>query len=145
MVAEEKNIKKAAICGLRAAELYGLKILEKGIETNKRNFTRFLVVADPWTTDDLKQGIEINKASLVFTLPHTEGSLAKILSILSYYDMNLGKIQSLPIIGREWEYEFYVNLQFNSYLKYKQSLDAVRPLIKDFDILGEYHSSCDPE
>ncbi|MTU53353.1 prephenate dehydratase, partial [Parabacteroides merdae] len=71
-------------------------------------------------------------------LPHTAGSLSKVLSVLSFYDMNLSKIQSLPIIGREWEYLFYINLTFTDYLRYKQALDAIRPLTKDLKILGEY-------
>ena len=79
-----------------------------------------------------------NKASVVFALPHTAGSLSKVLSVLSFYDMNLSKIQSLPIIGREWEYLFYINLTFTDYLRYKQALDAIRPLTKDLKILGEY-------
>ena len=79
-----------------------------------------------------------NKASLVFALPHTAGSLSKVLSVLSFYDMNLTKIQSLPIIGREWEYMFYINLTFVDYTRYRQALDAIRPLTKDFKILGEY-------
>jgi len=81
---------------------------------------------------------EIDKTSVVFTLPHTEGSLSKVLTILSFYDINLTKIQSLPILGREWEYLFYVDLTFKSLLKYKQGLDAIRPLTKEFRILGEY-------
>ena len=52
--------------------------------------------------------------------------------------MNLSKIQSLPIIGREWEYLFYINLTFSDYTRYRQALDAIRPLTKDFKILGEY-------
>ena len=71
-------------------------------------------------------------------IPHTAGSLSKVLSVLSFYDMNLSKIQSLPIIGREWEYLFYINLTFTDYLRYKQALDAIRPLTKDLKILGEY-------
>ena len=74
----------------------------------------------------------------MFTLPHTQGSLSKILTIFSFYDINLSKIQSLPIIGREWEYRFYINLTFTDYVRYRQSIDAVRPLINEFKILGEY-------
>ena len=128
----------AAICGRLAAQIYGLNILAEGIETNKRNFTRFLVVADPLYSDWLTAGKRINKASLVFSLPHTQGSLSKVLTILSFYDINLSKIQSMPIIGREWEYRFYINLTFDNFTRYKQSLDAIRPLTKNFKILGEY-------
>ena len=138
MIAREQAMGKAGVCSEWAAEIYGLEILAKGIETNKRNFTRFLVISDPWTVDEIKKDQTPNKASLVFRLPHDEGSLARVLSIMSYYGMNLTKIQSMPIIGREWEYEFYVDLRFEDYLKYKQSLEAFQPLTLDLIILGEY-------
>lgn len=139
-----ENIKKenlrghAAICGKAAAELYGMKVLQEGIETNKHNFTRFLVVADPWQADKLRAAGKVNKSNIVFTLPHTEGSLSQVLSILSFYKINLTKIQSLPIIGREWEYQFYVDLTFSDYLRYKQSIAAITPLTKELKTLGEY-------
>jgi prephenate dehydratase len=138
----EKSLKgHAAICSRYAAELYGLKVLDEGIETNKRNFTRFLLLANRWLAEELVKDSEINKSSIVFTLPHTEGSLSRVLVILSFYDVNLTKIQSLPILGREWEYLFYVDLTFSNLLKYKQGLDAIRPLTKDFKILGEYREN----
>ncbi len=132
----------AAICSKAAAERYGMKILQEGIETNKHNFTRFLVVADPWQVDEINRHRtkEINKASMVFTLPHTEGSLSQVLSILSFYKINLTKIQSLPIIGREWEYQFYIDIVFDHMLRYKQAIAAILPLTKELKILGEYES-----
>ncbi len=132
----------AAICSRAAAERYGMKILQEGIETNKHNFTRFLVVADPWQADELKKNRKVtaNKSNIVFTLPHTEGSLSQVLSILSFYQINLTKIQSLPIIGREWEYQFYVDVSFADYLRYKQAITAITPLTKELKILGEYES-----
>ena len=137
-IADNKLRGHAAVCGKPAAEIYGLEVLAEGIETNSRNFTRFLAITDPWTAEDLQKGITKNKSSLVFSLPHAAGSLSKVLTILSFYDMNLSKIQSLPIIGREWEYLFYVNLTYEDYTRYKQALDAIVPLTKDFKILGEY-------
>jgi len=137
-IAEQKIMSRAAICSSFAAERYGLEVLASEIETNKRNFTRFLIIAEPELAAILTKDLAINKASMVFTLPHEEGSLAKVLSILSFYHVNLTKIQSLPIVGREWEYQFYISLTFNNFERYHQAFDAVRPLLKDFQLLGEY-------
>ncbi len=138
-IAENALNGHAAVCGEYAAHLYGLNILEKGIETNKRNFTRFLIVADPLLAAEIGPAErDINKASIVFTLPHTNGALSKVLTILSFYDINLSKIQSTPIVGREWEYRFYIDVTFDSLVRYHQAIDAARPLIKDLIILGEY-------
>ena len=128
----------AAICSKFAAPLYGMKILEEGIETNKHNFTRFLVLADPWLAEELCKPSQSNKSSIVFSLPHSEGSLSQVLSIFSFYKINLTKIQSLPIIGREWEYMFYIDVMYDDYTRYRQSIDAVRPLTKQLKVLGEY-------
>lgn len=138
-----RNLKgHAAVCGDLAAKLYGLNILAEGIETNKRNFTRFLILADPILAEELgPKTIEVNKSSIMFTLPHTKGALSKVLTILSFYDINLSKIQSTPIIGREWEYRFYVDLTFDNVVRYHQSLDAIRPLINDFKQFGEYQAT----
>lgn len=136
---KEKGLKgHAAICSKAAASIYGMKVLEEGIETNKHNFTRFLVLADPWQAEELSIPSESNKASIVFSLPHSEGSLSQVLSIFSFYKINLTKIQSLPIIGREWEYMFYIDIMYDDYTRYRQSIDAVRPLTKQMKILGEY-------
>ena len=126
-----------AVASSLAAQLYGLEILAPGIETYKQNFTRFLVM-DPSLAVPQNQ---VDKAILCFTLPHKPGSLAQILTILSFYDMNLTRIQSLPIPGREWQYFFYADIKVADYLRYRQALSAVRPLIEDFQILGEYKAA----
>lgn len=127
----------AAICSKYAAQINKLKILEEGIETNKHNFTRFLIAQSRIAENKIIPQNR-NKASMVFTLPHKLGSLAPVLSILSFYTMNLTKIQSLPIIGREWEYQFYIDITFSDYEQYKQALNAIAPLTNDLKILGEY-------
>ncbi|MFV0538365.1 MAG: prephenate dehydratase [Dysgonomonas sp.] len=137
-VAEKQMTTTAAICSERAAEIYGLNILARGIETNKHNFTRFLIFGNKWIVDEIQKDEVSNKSSIVFTLPHTEGSLSKVLSVLSFYGISLTKIQSLPIIGREWEYQFYVDVKFTDLERYHQSLDAIRPLISELKLLGEY-------
>lgn len=130
----------AAICHAGAAPLYGLKVLEQGIEDNKHNFTRFLLMCDPWSADKMRDLHHTNKSSIVFTLTHEEGSLSQVLSIFSFYKINLTKIQSLPIIGREWEYMFYVDVSYDDYVRYRQSIEAVRPLLRELKILGEYNA-----
>lgn len=131
----------AAICSADAARLYGLKILEDSIEDNKHNFTRFLVACHPQKADLLRSLTEVDKSSIVFSLPHEEGSLSKVLTILSFYDINLTKIQSLPVIGHEWEYLFYVDLTFDNFTRYRQAIDAITPLVKSIKILGEYREN----
>lgn len=128
----------AAICSRFAAPLYGMKVLEEGIETNKHNFTRFLVLSQPQRANLLRDIRQTDKASLVFSLPHAEGSLSQVLSILSFYKLSLTKIQSLPIIGKEWQYMFYVDLTFGDYTRYSQAIDAITPLTQELKILGEY-------
>ena len=123
-----------AVASELAAQLYGLEILAGSIETYKQNFTRFLIFDDALEVDTTK----VNKASMCFTLPHTPGSLAHVLTILSFYGMNLTRIQSLPIPGQEWQYFFYVDIKFDDHLRYEQALAAVRPLMEDLNILGEY-------
>ena len=130
----------AAICSSAAARLYGLKVLEDHIEDNKHNFTRFLVSSNPMKADFLRPLDKTNKSSLVFSLPHEEGSLSQVLSILTFYKINLTKIQSLPIIGHEWEYLFYVDVTYDNLIRYRQSIDAIIPLTKELKILGEYVS-----
>ena len=128
----------AAICSSSAAHIYGMKVLEDHIEDNKHNFTRFLVSCNPGKADFLRPLEKANKASLVFALPHEEGSLSQVLSILSFYKINLTKIQSLPIIGHEWEYLFYVDVTYDNLTRYRQSIDAITPLTREQKILGEY-------
>ncbi len=136
---KRENLKgHAAICSNAVAPLYDLKILKEGIETNKHNFTRFLIISDPWKADDLRSLDTVNKSTIVFSLPHSEGSLSQVLSIFSFYNINLTKIQSLPILGREWEYLFYVDVTFGNYMRYRQSIDAIAPLTRELKILGEY-------
>lgn len=137
-ISENKLRGVAAICSKLAAKIYNLEVIAAGIETNKRNFTRFLILAHDEMIPEVRKSDKIDKASLVFVLPHTEGSLSQVLSVLFFYGINLTRIQSLPIIGREWEYQFYVDLAFADYERYKQAVKAIIPLVGQLKVLGEY-------
>lgn len=136
-VAREGLMGVGAVASELAARLYGLEILAPGIETDKQNFTRFLILDERLSVPRE----QVDKALLCFTLPHKPGSLAHILTILSFYEMNLTRIQSLPIPGREWQYFFYIDIKFSDYLRYTQALSAVRPLLEDLEVLGEYKAA----
>jgi prephenate dehydratase len=135
-IAEKKSKNVGAICSRMAAEKYGLNILAESIETNKMNYTRFLILSDKIGYHKVDKNLE--KSSLTFALHHETGSLSKVLSILSYYGINLTKIQSMPIMGQDWEYQFYVDVTFADYVMYRQSLDAIRPFTSRLEIMGEY-------
>jgi prephenate dehydratase len=127
---------RGAIASQLTAQTYNLDILAEGIETNKRNFTRFLILAKKGSSRPT--GKDPDKASLCFSLLHQTGSLSKILSVIAFYDINLTKIQSLPILGQEWQYFFYVDVAFSDYARFRQCLSAIEPLLDDMHILGEY-------
>jgi prephenate dehydratase len=133
LIAKEKIPYAAAISNLRSAELYGLEILERGIETIRKNYTRFLILA--------KQGIptaEANKASICFEVGHFHGALAKVLNTFSEQEINLTKIQSLPIIGKPNEYSFHVDVEWDSLENYEKAIHMVLKNVSSLSILGEY-------
>jgi prephenate dehydratase len=141
-IVEENLLGAGAVASQRAADIYGLEVIKYGIETNKRNFTRFLIIQGK-NSKNLQNSATPDKSSISFTVPHSTGSLAKVLSVFMFYNINLTKIQSIPIIGKEWEYHFLVDLTFDDFDLYKQSLLAVQPLTAGLQILGEYQKASD--
>ena len=141
-IAQNRIKHTGAIASKRAADIFELEILAPSIETNKRNFTRFLILTN---NEDIKKRHfsrnDLNKASISFSLPHEQGSLSSILSIFAFYHLNLTKIQSIPVIGKEWEYHFIVDLTFHDQKIFNQSLDAIKPLISELQIYGIYQKA----
>jgi prephenate dehydratase len=135
-IADNKTMGAGAISSSQAAAKYNLEIIAEGIETHKMNYTRFLILKGK---NGVSQAIpDINKASMTFALAHKIGGLSKVLSILSYYDINLAKVQSMPIVGKDWEYQFFVDIEIDNYMHYKQAIDAIKPFTRDLQIMGEY-------
>lgn len=135
-LAENPEAGVAVIASEKAGEIFGLTNIAQDIEDNKRNFTRFLVLdAD---NNFYAENERVNKASISFHLGHAVGSLAKVLTLLASENLNLVKIQSLPIVGREWEYFFHLDMEFSQYENYKNGLKKIEPFINDLQILGQY-------
>lgn len=133
LISEEKPKDGAAIANLRSAELYGLEVLETGIESNKKNYTRFLILS--------KQGNPTkgtNKASICFEVGHFFGSLARVLNTFAENEINLTKIQSVPIIGKPNEYTFHVDIEWTKPKNYDKAIHDVLKSASSLSILGEY-------
>ena len=138
-ISEKKLNGFGAIAGLHVAELYKMDVLATSIETHKKNFTRFLVIER--STSHAERGTEKtvpDKSSICFNVAHKKGSLASILSELAEYDINLTKIQSLPLLGKEWEYYIHIDMEFDNYSRYQSALKKIMPSLNEFKILGEY-------
>jgi prephenate dehydratase len=130
----------AAIAGVSAAEKYDLSVLASGIESNKNNFTRFLFVAPLERRGDLGTlyADVCNKSSICFTLPHKPGKLAAVLAQVSRYGLDLTKIQSLPVPGREWEYLFFLDMTFDDRRDYLSVIRELEKVCDKLTLLGEY-------
>lgn len=139
-VMEKGDPTRGAIASSAAAALYGLDILAPGIETNKLNHTRFLVL-ERGRDHAADQG---DKVSLSFSTSHESGSLHKVLNVLAAYEINLTKIQSKPIMGKPWEYRFHVDFLLEGHVSLAQALDAIRPICSELRVLGIYHQGQKP-
>jgi prephenate dehydratase len=132
-IQEQQLENVGAIASSLAAEIYGMEMLATGIETNKKNHTRFLVLQK---TEEVKSNAD--KVSLSFSVDHEVGSLYKLLAVLAAYNINLTKIQSAPIIGRPWEYRFFVDFVSAGTMSIVQAIDAIRPLAHNLKVMGVY-------
>lgn len=136
---QERSLKGiAAIAPKVAAELYGLEILANKIQTIANNATRFIIVK---TKNKILPKEEINKASLRFETDHKRGSLATVLNVMSDCNLNLTKIQSLPIIETPWKYAFFVDVTFERYDDFAKAKSLLEIMSGNFRVLGEYKNA----
>lgn len=135
---EQKLEHVAAIAPKVAAELYDLDIVADNIQTIKNNSTRFIIVK---TKNKELPKEEINKASLRFLTDHKRGSLATVLNVMSDCNLNLTKIQSLPVIETPWKYAFFVDVTFNKYNDFDKAKSLLNIMLEDMKILGEYKNA----
>lgn len=123
----------AAIANEFAAKRFGLAILEKRIETHKKNFTRFLILSRRNGTPD-----GADKASISFEVANEVGSLADALMTFKANNINLTKIQSIPVIGKPSEYSIHVDLEWKNRKKYDVAMRTVMRQVRNLNVLGEY-------
>lgn len=130
----EKNIKGfAAVANIAAAKKFGLNVLAKNIETNTNNFTRFVVLGK--IPDESSSN---NKATLMFSLNHEQGSLATVLNHFAKHQVNLTKIQSVPIVGLPYKYNFHVDVEWKDYKNFLSAKIDIVSVTDNFEVLGEY-------
>ena len=133
-IRDENLTDTVAIANTLAAKLYQLDILERRIESNKKNFTRFLIL----THHDNVEKKDNNKASLCFQVSNQVGALAKVLQIFAEQNVNMSKIQSMPVLGKRNEYNFYVDIEWDNNKQYDTAIRQVLKYTHNFNILGEY-------
>jgi prephenate dehydratase len=132
-VAEKKLKDTAAIANEHAAKRFGLEILEKRIETHKKNFTRFLILSKRTQAKE-----DTNKASICFEVANEVGSLAEALMTFKNHSINLSKIQSIPVIGKPNEYSIHVDVEWKRRKNYDAAVKQVLRQVHNLNILGEY-------
>ena len=134
-VAENKLTNVGAIGSKLAAAYYNLEIIGAGIETNKKNYTRFFIIQ----SEPQKEGIK-NKASIQFVLKNDRGRLAQTLITINKNKVDLSKIESLPIIGEPWHYQFFIDVLYDNETDYQNMLEELKEQLESLMILGEYEN-----
>ncbi|MBW1766762.1 MAG: 3-deoxy-7-phosphoheptulonate synthase [Deltaproteobacteria bacterium] len=133
-IKKDANITDAAIASIEAAEIHGMEVIERGIETNPRNYTRFVVIG----TEPLEKG-PMRKSSLIYSTGNRPGALFDVLKIFAENGINMVKLESRPIHGKPWEYMFYVDLEADAESdSFKPILDAIEKKTDYLKILGSY-------
>lgn len=135
-ISEKKLTGVAAIASEIAAEIYGLEILARDIQTVKDNFTRFILLQK----ENIQSKILPNKASIKITIRNEAGGLAKLLTMLAEKGLNLSKIQSIPVMEKPWEYAFFIDAEFRDYNKFREAMSLIVKDFGDLKIFGEYRS-----
>jgi len=137
-ISEKQSKGIGAVASTMAAELFGLEILAEGIHTKKSNATRFLIVS---TVKKEPNGIKIDKASLKFELESRRGSLVSVLNIIRDYNLDMTKIQSMPIIETPWKYSFFVDVIFEDYSEFQKAMEIIEVMTEHLKILGTYKNN----
>jgi prephenate dehydratase len=133
-IREQQLTDTVAIANTLAAELYDLNIIERRIESNRKNYTRFLILKNS-PEDEIAAA---NKASICFQVGNAVGALSRVLNIFAEEGINLSKIQSMPVLGKRNEYNFYIDIEWADVKRYDIAIRKVLKYTVNFNIMGEY-------
>jgi prephenate dehydratase len=136
IISEQKIKGLAAVASVKAAEFYGLEMLAEDIQTIKDNFTRFIILQK----DKPQSTATPTKASLKITIKNQKGGLAKLLTVLSDNDLDLTKIQSIPVMSKPWEYSFFIDTLIADEARFNQAMESIAANYGVVKILGTYQS-----
>jgi len=134
-VHQRKSKHIAAVASKLAADLFNLEIAAPNIHTQKSNYTRFLILK---RIEEAGEIVDANKASINFETNHTKGSLAKVLSIIADEDINLSKLQSMPIAGTNFKYSFHADLEFSNVQQFHNAIEKMQALTEKIAVFGVY-------
>lgn len=136
VIAEQKIKGLAAVASIKAADFYGLEILARDIQTVANNFTRFIILSKEKPVLKLPP----TKASLKITIRNEKGVLAKLLTVMSEYDLDLTKIQSIPVMSKPWEYTFFIDTLIADENQFGEAMKQIEAKYGAVKILGEYQN-----
>ena len=136
-VFQRKSKHIAAVASKLAADMFGLEIVAENIHTQKNNYTRFLILE---RTSEAEPVANANKASINFITDHKKGSLAKVLALIAGEDINLSKLQSMPIAGTNFKYSFHADLEFASLQQFNNMLQEIDKYTEHIKVFGVYRN-----
>ncbi|MGO9412706.1 MAG: 3-deoxy-7-phosphoheptulonate synthase [Spirochaetia bacterium] len=140
-VAEKKSLENAAIASAEAAEVYGLAVLKQGLETNVQNYTRFFVIARETEEPNASELREKGKGSFCFSVADKPGALFRALQVLAEKGLNMKKLESRPILGKPWQYLFYIDVDLPSDPSvFGACMGELKGVTEDLRVLGTYRA-----
>lgn len=142
-ISERGSLHSAAVASTTAAELFNLEIIAEGIHTIKSNTTRFLVLSAE--EEHRVKELSSNKASFKFVMESRQGSLVSALNILRDFDLDMTKIQSVPVIEMPWKYAFFIDVIFDDPQRFNRAMEILEIMTEELKILGIYQNGLNAE
>ena len=139
-IKESGDRTNAAIAGAPAALYNDMAIIHQSIETNPSNYTRFYILTREENAMDFMANKKREKASMLFSVPDEPGALMRVLEVFYQRKLNMQKLESRPILGKPWEYTFYVDVLIPDYSTFEEAVNEIKEKTENFRLLGVYEN-----